>query len=431
MPEKYAGKRRAKRKRKSGGKIIALLCAAAVVLAALFTFINRQDPPVIQGVREQIEVYEDEDLQAALLEGVTAVGGEDRPDAVFPVSVTIYQESGQETQECPPGAYRLVYSCKDGSGQQAEPVESVLIVLAADTEGPVIEGARDLTVTAGETVSYRTGVTATDSVDGAVQLQVDAAQVNLTQPGEYPVIYRASDSRGNETAVTVTVTVTAADPEETGGEDAPSNVSVPADVTQEKLDELADRVLGQILTSDMTQRQKARAIYDYVYNQIKYVGTSDKSSWITGAYIGLTQGRGDCFNYYALSKELLTRAGISNIDVERVGGATDHYWQLVNVGDGWYHFDACPHPTGYPITSFLITEEEARAYTEQVSSVRTNYYVYDYDSCPVTVVGTPAEDAPAEQSQQPAQEAPAEQSRSETIPPAPDPGGAIPEEPED
>ncbi len=30
-----------------------------------------------------------------------------------------------------------------------------------------------------------------------------------------------------------------------------------------------------------------------------------------------------------------------------------------------------------------------RAYTEQCSSVRKNYYVYDYDACPVTVVTAP------------------------------------------
>ena len=29
------------------------------------------------------------------------------------------------------------------------------------------------------------------------------------------------------------------------------------------------------------------------------------------------------------------------MSVERLGGATRHYWLLVNVGSGWYHFDAC------------------------------------------------------------------------------------------
>ena len=69
---------------------------------------------------------------------------------------------------------------------------------------------------------------------------------------------------------------------------------------------------------------------------------SDKSDWKTGAYTGLTAGRGDCFTYYAVSRALLTALGIDNLAVERVGGETRHFWNLVNCGDGWYHFDACP-----------------------------------------------------------------------------------------
>ena len=60
-----------------------------------------------------------------------------------------------------------------------------------------------------------------------------------------------------------------------------------------------------------------------------------------------------------------------------MGGSSRHYWQLVNVGSGWYHFDACPHPNSYPLDSFLIDEAAARAYTATVSPIRANYYVYD------------------------------------------------------
>ena len=150
--------------------------------------------------------------------------------------------------------------------------------------------------------------------------------------------------------------------------------------------------MSRITTPDMTQKQAAKAIFDYVHGNIRYVNTSDKSSWVTAAYVGFTQGKGDCFNYFACSKELLTLAGIPNIDLSRVGGNSDHYWHLVNVGDGWYHFDTCPHPNDYPITSFLLTEAEVREYSAHFSGLWANYYVYDYDACPVTVVGTPEEE---------------------------------------
>lgn len=261
-----------------------------------------------------------------------------------------------------------------------------------DTQPPVISGAKDLTVAVGESIAYRTGVSVSDDADSSVQLQVDSSAVNLSEPGTYQAVYWAEDAAGNRAEVTVTVTVVEAvtvDDENSGATEDVTEVGG-EEITLEKVNELADEILAEITTSGMSQREQALAIYNYVHNNIKYVGTSDKSSWLVGAYVGFTRGSGDCYNYFACSKALLTRAGIPNVDLTRVGGNSRHYWQLVDVGSGHYHFDACPHPNSYPLYSFLLTEEEVKAYTKQCSSIRKNYYVYDYDACPVEVVqGTP------------------------------------------
>ena len=272
-----------------------------------------------------------------------------------------------------------------------------------DTQPPVIEGTHDMTVAVGMTLSYRSGVTAVDGVDGKVKLEVDASAVNLNEPGEYPVIYSAKDKAGNRAQATVTVTVVQVagvnddDPTaDVSGEGPAVELPPIGEVTAEMVDQEADRILGKILSPAMSQWEQARAIYNYVHTRVKYVGSSDKSSWLMGAYVGFTRGRGDCYNYFACAKALLTRAGIPNVDLYRVGGGTDHYWQLVNVGSGWYHFDACPHPDSYPLTCFLLDEMAVREYTEKCTPVRTNYYVYDYENCPVTAVGFPAEELPEE-----------------------------------
>lgn len=264
-----------------------------------------------------------------------------------------------------------------------------------DTEAPRLLGVKDITVMAGGSVSYRDGVSALDDVDGPVPFQVDAGAVDLSEPGEYPVVYSAEDAAGNraEAAITVTVEPRTVDQDimEPDGPAASHGGSAAGPVTEEEVNRLADQILGRILRDGMGQREQARAIFNYVNQHIRYVGTSDKSSWIVGAHTGFTRQRGDCYNYFACSKALLTRAGIPNIDLTRVGGNSRHYWQLVNTGDGWYHFDACPHPTGYPMVAFMITETQARTYTERVKRARQNYYVYDYDACPVEVEGTPPE----------------------------------------
>ena len=269
----------------------------------------------------------------------------------------------------------------------------------ADTAPPVISGTHDLTVAVGESLSYRAGVTAADEVDGAVTLHVDSSEVNLTQPGTYTAIYWAEDAAGNRAEASVTVTVVEAVTVDDGdGEATADDVvdSAAAQATPEAVNALADEILSEITTPGMSRYEVALAIYNYVHNNISYTGTSDKSSWLVGAYVGFTRRSGDCYNYFACSKALLTRAGIPNVDLTRVGGNSRHYWQLVDVGEGYYHFDACPHPNSYPLYSFLLTEAEVRAYTEQCSSVRKNYYVYDYDSCPVEVVQGSAPQVPAD-----------------------------------
>lgn len=279
-----------------------------------------------------------------------------------------------------------------GSAPGNTPPASDAPATVEDTQPPEIIGTKDLTVAVGESLSYRTGVTVTDDVDETVQLQVDSSGVNLSEPGEYQAVYWAEDSAGNRTKVTVKVTVveTVTVEDEDGGETEDVVEAGGEEITLERVNELADEILAEITTSGMSQREKALAIYNYVHNHIKYVGTSDKSSWLVGAYVGFTRGSGDCYNYFACSKALLTRAGIPNVDLTRVGGNSRHYWQLVDVGSGYYHFDACPHPNSYPLYSFLLTEEQVKAYTKQCSSIRKNYYVYDYDACPVEVVqGTP------------------------------------------
>lgn len=330
---------------------------------------------------------------------------ERRRKAVSSMAKRIWPRAGLVIAACLAAAALASCAGQSPSASSAQSSASGSDVPAADVTAPQLLGVRDLTVALNGTVSYRDGVSAVDDVDGPVTVEIDAASVDLTVAGEYQVIYSAQDAAGNRAEQTVTVTVVETatvdqgkdeqTEDETPGGSAGGGVPL-SEVTQEDVDRLCDQILGRITNSGMSQREKARAIFNYVNGHVKYVGSSDKSSWIIGAYVGFTRGRGDCYNYFACSKALLTRAGISSVDLQRVGGNSRHYWQLVNTGDGWYHFDACPHPNGYPLYAFMITETQARAYTEQVKDARLNYYVYDYGACPVTVEGTPEEVPPEE-----------------------------------
>lgn len=241
---------------------------------------------------------------------------------------------------------------EDESGNQAE--FSAILTVKEDKEAPIISGVTDKTVIIGDAVSYKNGISATDNKDGEVTFTVNSSNVNLKKEGTYEVIYTATDSSGNIATAKANITVKS------------------LLVSEETIYQMAQDILDDILEDGMTQYEIAYEIYKYTKGHIAYIGTSDKSDWRNEAYRGMTNAVGDCFTYYSVSKALLNQAGIDNIDVQRMGGNTRHYWSFVNVGEGWFHFDSTPHKDHKQ--TFMLTDQEAEEYT----SIRgNNYYTYD------------------------------------------------------
>ena len=258
---------------------------------------------------------------------------------VTPVTITYHREPDL-TQS---GKQSVAILLTDEAGN--ETILEAKLELLVDDEPPVIEGVTDKTVHIGESVSYRQGVTVTDNRDADVQLEIDSSEVNLRSEGIYTVIYSAVDQAGNRAVQEARITV---------------KEPVPAGVDEERLYNLADDILADITHEQMDQRQIAKAIYTYTRTHIRYVNESDKSNWLLGADQGLRQGFGDCYNYFAAAKLLLNRAGIENTDVFKTGGG--HYWSMINLGEGWYHFDATPRRTGGEF--FMLTDRELQAYSD-------------------------------------------------------------------
>lgn len=274
---------------------------------------------------------------------------------VSDVRVSYDKEPDFET----PGSQEVIIILEDSYGNRTE-LKSFLTV-KEDTEPPVFYGIQDKTVYEGDTISYRKGVSVRDNKDKDVKFQVDSSKVNLNKAGTYNVYYTAEDSAGNKVKETATITV------------------IPLIVTDEMLYEKVDEILAKITKEGMTKREIAWEIYQWVKDHVAYTGTSDKSDWKKEAYRGIVNGLGDCFTYYAVSEAFLTRAEIDNMRVTRVGGRTEHFWNLINCGDGWYHFDTCPNKDKLP--TFMLTDAEVEAYSKKRGN---NYYVFDKSLYPAT-----------------------------------------------
>ncbi len=127
------------------------------------------------------------------------------------------------------------------------------------------------------------------------------------------------------------------------------------------VDAMADKVLAQITNAQMSKEEKARAIYSWVRGNLRYVSTSEKGDWVKAAYDGLRRKSGDCYTYYSISLALLSRADIPSIEVVRLDG--HHWWNLIDCGEGWYHFDTTPRSGGG--TFCLLTDAQLADYSSK------------------------------------------------------------------
>ncbi|MBC2390787.1 immunoglobulin-like domain-containing protein [Listeria booriae] len=104
-----------------------------------------------------------------------------------------------------PGEYHVTYSVLDSDGNETEKTITVTIL---SNEAPVIHG-QDVTFKAGKAFDPMAGITASDTEDGDITstIEMTANDVNPDVAGVYHVTYSVTDSDGNTTEATYTVTV--------------------------------------------------------------------------------------------------------------------------------------------------------------------------------------------------------------------------------
>lgn len=222
-----------------------------------------------------------------------------------------------------------------------------------DREAPVLSGIHDFTIYQGDTISYMSGITATDDTDANPSITVDNSAVDLSHPGEYTVTYTATDASGNTSQEKATVTVM----EKQEGF-----------VDLETIYAAADAKLEEIIRDNATMKQQVHDVYAWARINLSYGGHSDRTDWLQTAYVMLTEGKGDCYGYWAVTKLLFERLEIPNVDVRKVKNSaddTDHFWSLVSLdgGDTWYHFDSTPR-YGDGDDFCLVTDAFIDAYSD-------------------------------------------------------------------
>ncbi len=93
--------------------------------------------------------------------------------------------------------------------------------------------------------------------------------------------------------------------------------------------------LKEIITDDMNDHLKVKAIHDWVVRTLKYDTTLSKFT----AYEGLKTGSTVCQGYALLTYDMLTQAGFESNIVEGYVGDEAHAWNMVKLDGKWYQID--------------------------------------------------------------------------------------------
>lgn len=222
-----------------------------------------------------------------------------------------------------------------------------------DTTPPVILGASDVVVYAGNPVDLIYGVVGKDECEPVNDLSVDDSAVAWNTPGRYTAYLTATDASGNQATQSIMVTVL---------EWRPGYVTIDA------ANASVDAVLKRIIKDAMTDREKVEAIYTWVRGNIGYVNSFKHSDPYQAAYLALQNRSCDCYGFFAVCKLMFDRLGIPNIDVVKVKnfeGDSAHYWSMVSVDGGrtYYHFDATSR-VGPGDDFCLVTDAFLDAYSD-------------------------------------------------------------------
>lgn len=191
-----------------------------------------------------------------------------------------------------------------------------------------------------KTYDFKDHVSAADARDGKVSFKVDASKINWNKDGIYRVYYTAKDQAGN-----------------VGKAYAKVQVIVP-----DSPESVADEVLRSVIKKNWSDEKKLRAIYKYAKGRCSYVDTGAHKNWRKVGLNGIRYQSGDCFTYYAVTRLLISRAGLYNLTVTRYPVArAHHWWNLVYVRGGWYHLDTTPRQRAGKFC--LVTDAQLRSYS--------------------------------------------------------------------
>lgn len=157
---------------------------------------------------------------------------------------------------------------------------------------------------------------------------------------------------------------------------------------QKKIDIEANKILSDI-TDGMSEYEIVKLFYDRLASEIEYNENAENLRDIYGAFVDKSTvcgGFAKAFSY------LCSRIGIESITITGDFNETPHMWNMVRIGNDWYHIDVTAGNainTEFPYIRydyFCVTDEVIKKYHTlyeqsfeypKAENDKYNYYIYN------------------------------------------------------
>ena len=409
---------------------VCFLIVIGICVAYFVVFNHKEEPPIVESVvfKDVSEIsYNDFSLEDLVL-GVTCEEKCSFNDEEIEYSISEINALGLQ---------QVIVSVT----YQGEKYEKTYEIQVVDTKAPeIVLSLTEVTISKGEEFipnSYITNVN--DNYDELTyeNVQIDNP-ANVSEVGDYEVIYTLKDSSENVSSVKLMVHVVEGEAANTnssqstnsssgsnnsGSSSSSSNNSSqgssgatgsstlknainqvslsPMKTRHTALDNQIASILSSTTNSSMSNYDKLRAIYDYVKQKLSYeiMITNINELWnlqdqygyysfdgllILEANYSLQTGYGSCDNYSALFMILARRLGFeayvvngqyTNTQNETMG----HAWVMIKAGGAYYIFDP-QIEDNYGYNYFGLATNQVKAYTYNLSSSINNFHSFGIDS---------------------------------------------------
>lgn len=112
---------------------------------------------------------------------------------------------------------------------------------------------------------------------------------------------------------------------------------------RKEIDKKVDYIISNVITNNMSNYEKEKAVHDYIINNSKYdedyILNNKVSSESYSPYGVLVKGKGVCESYAKAMKLIMDKINIECIIVVGKANKTDHAWNIIKLDNNYYHVD--------------------------------------------------------------------------------------------